>query len=106
MFRTVVSQIMEAPGTFAVPAADVNALARIQQTGAADVVFLRPTRRAVQVLGILRKLASSPVRRGEEDGNGEHRSGENDDFALEQRLPDLRITSSAIRPAPFTPGKG
>ena len=106
MLRTVVAQIVEVLAAIAAPGADINALPACSEPGIPDVVFIGPTRGAVQVLGILHQLAGAAIRHHEEDGNTSEAADEDDHFADEQRLPNTLVLGSGVVPSPDHPGKG
>ena len=94
MFGTVVPQIVKVLAAITAPCADISALPARGEPGIPDVVFIGPTRGAVQVLGILHQLAGAAIRHHEEDGNTSERADQDHHFADEQRLPNTLVLGS------------
>ena len=74
MLGAVVPQIVKVLAAIPAPCADISALPARGEPGIPDVVFIGPTRGAVQVLGILHQLAGAAIRHHEEDGDASEAS--------------------------------
>src|SRR5205085_12634441 len=88
------------------PCADICALPARSKPGIPDVVFIGPTRGAVQVFCILHQLARAAIRHHEEDGNTAERADQHHHFADEQRLPNTLVLGGGVVPPPGHTVKG
>ena len=103
MFRAVVPQVVETLDGLFVPASDIDALIRLQEIGFLDVGFGRPSRGAVQVLGVYRECLGASQIQEKKDGARGKRPAHNDSRADEQWKFDSNICRAAFRPYPHKP---
>lgn len=81
-------------------------LLRIHQPCSPDVLFGRPARGAVQVIGVLHQLPRTPTSRDKEQTDASATTGEDDHLSEEQWLSHARVLRSGVVPAPDNPSKG
>jgi hypothetical protein len=82
MFRSVVTEVMDVRAILGCPASDVNPLRRTEETGGPDVLLTCPAGGPMKVFIIFGKLARSPVRQNEEEGDTQKAAGEDDHLAF------------------------
>src|ERR1700687_395533 len=103
MLGTVVAEIAHPVPALWAPPTDVNAVLCGEETGVLDIVFVGPSRGAVEVFCVLRQLARAATGEHEEDADAQEAPSEDDHLALEERPANPLILRRAIPPSPRNP---
>src|SRR5579883_242504 len=96
---------MEAAGPLVAPAAYIDALGIIKKACCANVGFVRPPCRSVQIFSVFRKLLCAAVCNRKEHRHRKETTAQHDHLPFEQGAADAGIFGCGIEPSPDAPGE-